>query len=53
MYLVGEGAATVVGSALVNLLLGEGAAAVIGGALVDLVEDEFHVGEKHVDGWWV
>jgi hypothetical protein len=68
MYLVGESAAILVGSALVNLgksaaalvgvtlvdlLLGEGAAALVGSALVDLVEDEFHVGELHVDGWWV
>jgi hypothetical protein len=51
MYLVGESAATLVGSALVNL--GKSAAALVGVTLVDLVEDEFHVGELHVDGWWV
>ena len=36
-YLVGDGAAVAVGSTLVDLL----------------VEDKFHVGELHVDGWWV
>jgi hypothetical protein len=52
--LLGEGAAALVGSALVDLRSpGESAAALVGGALVDLVEDEFHVGELHVDGWWV
>ena len=53
--LLREDTATVVGSALVDLSLREDTAAVVGGALVDLllVENKFHVGELHVDGWWV
>ena len=64
MYLVGERAATLVGSTLVDLgesattlvgstlvNLGESAAAFVGGALIDLVEDKFHGSELHVDGW--
>lgn len=52
-YLVGDGATVGVRSTLVDLL-GEGAAVGVGSTLVDLlVEDEFHVGELHVDGWWV
>lgn len=51
---LGEGAAGVVRSALVDLLPGEGATSVVGSALVDLlVEDELHGGELHVVGWWV
>lgn len=52
-YLVGDGATVGVRSTLVDLL-GEGAAVGVGSTLVDLlVEDKFHVGELHVDGWWV
>lgn len=40
--------------ALVDLLALEDAAVGVGSTLVDLlVEDKFHVGELHVDGWWV
>jgi len=53
LYLVGDGAAVGVGSALVDLLALEDAAVGVGSTLVDLlVEDKFHVGELHVDGWW-
>ena len=52
--LLGEGATVGVGVALVDLLALEDAAVGVGSTLVDLlVEDKFHVGELHVDGWWV
>ena len=52
---LGDDAAAEVGSALVDLgATLEDAAAEVGSALVDLlVENKFHVGELHVDGWWV